>query len=69
MKEYDSVSLHLQRALCLSTVAGRQKLLTAALDFVAGTALVPSYREQALLAQFVDGNLTIEQVVEQLEAD
>ena len=58
-----------QQAQRLSTRQGRQQLVTAALDFVAGTALFPSQREQHLLAQFVQGSLTIEQIVEQLEAD
>jgi hypothetical protein len=53
----------------LSTPHSRQLLVTAVLDFVAGTPLAPSEREQALLAQFVQGSLTIEQVLEYLEAD
>jgi hypothetical protein len=58
-----------KQAQQLSTRQGRQQLVTAALDFVTGTTLFPSQHEQHLLAQFVQGSLTIEQVIEQLEAN
>jgi hypothetical protein len=57
-----------QQVQLLATPQGRQQLVSAALDFVAGTALIPSEYERILLKQFVDGSLTIEQVLEHLEA-
>jgi hypothetical protein len=55
-----------QRVQLLATQPGRQQLVTAALDFVVGTALIPSNHERVLLKQFVEGSLTIEQVLEHL---
>jgi hypothetical protein len=70
MYSQQSVSQRLsQQTLLLSTQQGRQRLVSAALDFIAGTPLAPGYREQVLLAQLVQGSLSIEQVVDQLEAD
>jgi hypothetical protein len=57
-----------QQVQLFATPQGRQRLVTAALDFVAGTALVPGDYERMLLKQFVEGSLTIEQVLEHLEA-
>jgi hypothetical protein len=57
-----------QRVQLLATPQGRQQLVAAALDFVAGTALLPGDYERVLLNQFVEGSLTIEQVLEHLEA-
>jgi hypothetical protein len=55
------------RAL-LATEQGRQCLVTAALQLTEGTTLAPGAYEQLLLGQFVSGELTIDQVVESLEA-
>jgi hypothetical protein len=58
-----------QQVQLLTTSQGRQQLVTAALDFVVGTALIPSDYERELLKQFVEGSLTIEQVLEHLAAE
>jgi hypothetical protein len=57
-----------QQVQLFVTPQARQRLVTAALDFVAGTALVPGDYEYMLLTKFVEGSLTIEQVLEHLEA-
>jgi hypothetical protein len=57
-----------QQVQLFTTPQGRQRLVLAALDFVAGTSLVPDDYERMLLKQFVEGTLTIEQVLEHLEA-
>ncbi|HEX8424968.1 hypothetical protein [Hymenobacter sp.] len=45
----------------------RQYAVAWALRFAQNTPLDPSPYERALLTRFVDGNLTIDQVLEQLE--
>jgi hypothetical protein len=56
-----------KQAQLLSTPQHRQRLVTAALDFVKGTPLFPSVYEHHLLEQFVQGSLTIEQVIVRLD--
>lgn len=63
-----SLSLHLsQKEALLDTVHSRQRLVTAALQLVEGTRLMPKQYERMLLDQFVRGNLTIDQVIARLE--
>jgi hypothetical protein len=51
-----------------ATPEARERVVQATLDFVKGTALEPQRYEQTLLRLFFEGNLTIEQVIERLEA-
>ena len=53
-----------------STIASesvRQRFVTGLLNLTHGTRLAPSSEEQALLKQFVQGELTLDQVLAQLE--
>jgi len=52
----------------LQSVEGRRCVLTAALNITRNTSLTPQEYELQLLHQFVNGDLTIEQVVQLLEA-
>ena len=52
----------------VATATDREALLAQGLDLVRGTARVPAARERALLDRFVRGQLTIDQVLVQLEA-
>lgn len=51
----------------LTSQAGRQRLLRMALWVTQGTALAPTTRERQLLDRFVEGELTIDQVLAQLD--
>jgi hypothetical protein len=63
-----TVSLHLSQNRWLPTAKeSRQRIVAAALSMTRGTHLEPSSYEQMLLEQFVQGKLTIGQVLEQLE--
>lgn len=46
----------------------RQRLVTMAIGLTAGTSLAPDIYERALLAQFVKGTLSIEQMQDCLSA-
>ncbi|MDF7814760.1 hypothetical protein [Hymenobacter sp. YC55] len=46
----------------------RQRFVTGLLTLTHGTRLAPTLEEQALLAQFVRGEITLEQVLAQLES-
>jgi len=50
----------------LTTPQGRQRLLTMAVNLTRDTPLAPSPQEQRLLTLFVQGTLTLDQVLEQL---
>jgi len=50
----------------LTTTHGRQRLLDMALNLTRNTRLAPSAQEQQLLTLFVQGTLTLDQVLEQL---
>jgi len=52
----------------LATAQGRQHVLGAVLRLTKGTSLEPQAYEQQLLGRFVQGDLTIDQVVALLEA-
>ncbi|UOG75058.1 hypothetical protein MTX78_00300 [Hymenobacter tibetensis] len=51
----------------LQNVEKRQRAVAWALRFAQNTTLDPGPYERALLARFVEGSLTIDQVLEQLE--
>ncbi|HEX8328797.1 MAG TPA: hypothetical protein VF629_14750 [Hymenobacter sp.] len=52
----------------LASEQGRQRVLKAALRITENTPIAPNDYERMLLDQFVVGQLTIDQVVAQLEA-
>jgi hypothetical protein len=52
----------------LASERGRQRLLTAALRITENTSIAPNDYERRLLDQFVEGQLTIDEVVAQLDA-
>lgn len=52
----------------LASEQGRQRLLKTALRITENTAIAPDAYERMLLDQFVVGQLTIDQVLAQLEA-
>ncbi len=56
-----------QQASLLDTEHGRQRLVTAALNIVHGTRLMPQEYERMLLDQFVRGNLTLDEVIARLD--
>jgi hypothetical protein len=51
-----------------TTREARARLVNATLDFVTGTPLYPQPYEYTLLQLFVEGDLTIDEVVQRLEA-
>ncbi len=57
-----------QQASLLDTAHGRQRLVTAALNIVHGTRLMPQAYERLLLDQFVRGNVTLYEVIARLDA-
>lgn len=56
------------RVSLLENKEKRQYAVAWALRFAQNTSLDPSPYERALLARFVEGSLTIDQVLEQLES-
>ena len=54
-------------ASVLATAQGRQRLVMTALRLTENTALAPKDYERTLLEQFVDGKLTIDEVMLRLE--
>lgn len=54
-------------ALLLTTQSGRQRLLRLALNLTEGTSAAPQAAERKLLEQFVQGELSIDQVIEQVD--
>jgi hypothetical protein len=58
----NSLSFHVE------TEPDRQRVLSAMLNLTRDTALEPSSYEQMLLGQFVHGDLTIDQVLDLLDA-
>ena len=52
----------------LASESVRQRFVAGLLTLTHGTRLAPTPEEQALLAQFVRGEMTLEQVLAQLEA-
>lgn len=52
----------------LATEQSRQRLVTAALKLTESTTLAPGPYERELLARFVAGELTIDEVLARLEA-
>jgi hypothetical protein len=51
----------------LTTLEGRQRLVNTVLWLTQGTALHPAAYERQLLTQFVQGELTLDQVETELE--
>lgn len=51
----------------LETEQGRQRLVATALNLTENTAIAPTEHERMLLAQFVRGEMTIDDVIEYLE--
>jgi hypothetical protein len=51
----------------LDTEQGRQRLVLLAINLTENTALAPQEQERGLLAQFVRGDLTIDQVLAHLD--
>lgn len=47
----------------------RTRVVNATIDFVQGTQLEPQPYEQSLLRLYVEGHLTIEEVIQHLEAN
>jgi hypothetical protein len=66
MNTHPAIAL-LKKGLDLSTNEGRRLLVTRAQNLTADSTLAPGPHELSLLDQFVLGQLTIEQVLEQLE--
>lgn len=56
-----------QQASLLETARGRQRAVTAILNFTRDTALAPSDYELELLTQFVAGHLSLDQVLNCLD--
>jgi hypothetical protein len=57
-----------QDSSILASEQGRQRVLKTALRITENTAIAPDEYERMLLDQFVVGQLTIDQVLAQLEA-
>ena len=55
-------------ALFLATEPGRRRALRAALRLAEGTPLAPDAHEQELLARFVRGEVTLDQLEHRMEA-
>jgi hypothetical protein len=51
----------------LASELGRQRLVASVLSFTENTSLTPSTLERELLGRFVQGELTIDEVVARLE--
>jgi hypothetical protein len=68
MESKASVSTHMSRSdNPLGSKEARARIVKAIVDFVKGTRLEPQPFEQTLLGLFVEGQMTIEEVIQRLE--
>ena len=68
MKKVFPVSVHANQSPdALATRESRARIVKATMDFVKGTPLEVQLYERALLNLFVEGHISIEEVIQRLE--